>query len=33
VAEFAVGYADQNELDYQALVGAVARGRIVARDA
>ena len=33
VARFAVSYADQNELDYQALVGAVARGRIVAREA
>jgi uncharacterized protein (DUF2252 family) len=32
IAEFAVAYADQNELDYQALVTAVRSGRIVAKE-
>ena len=32
VAGFAAAYADQNEVDYQALAAAVERGRIVARD-
>ena len=31
VAEFAVAYADQNERDHQALVDAVASGRITAQ--
>jgi uncharacterized protein (DUF2252 family) len=33
ILRFAVAYAEQNELDYQALDAAVGRGRIVARDA
>jgi hypothetical protein len=32
IVRFAVAYAGQNELDYQALRAAVDRGRIVARD-
>jgi len=31
IADFATSYADQNERDYDALVGAVNSGRIVAR--
>jgi hypothetical protein len=30
IARFSAGYADQNELDHQRLVDAVARGEIVA---
>jgi hypothetical protein len=30
IADFAVAYADQNELDYQALQAAVADGRLQA---
>jgi uncharacterized protein (DUF2252 family) len=32
IAEFAVAYADQNEIDYQALVTAVRSGRIAAKE-
>ena len=30
IGEFAVAYADQTELDYQSLVGAVKSGRLTA---
>jgi hypothetical protein len=30
MARFAIGYADQNDRDYQALLDAVADGRIEA---
>jgi uncharacterized protein (DUF2252 family) len=33
LADFSVAYADQNELDYKALVGAIASGHIEAEDA
>jgi predicted alpha/beta hydrolase len=33
LAKFAVVYADQNERDYQALVDAVASGRLEAQQA
>jgi uncharacterized protein (DUF2252 family) len=33
LADFSVAYADQNELDYKELVGAIASGRIEAQDA
>lgn len=31
VADFSVAYADQNERDYEAVVGAVNSGRLVAQ--
>jgi hypothetical protein len=31
IADFSTAYADQNERDYQALVDAVASGRLVAQ--
>jgi len=33
LADFSIAYADQNELDYKALVGAIAAGHIEAEDA
>ncbi|MFI5010196.1 MAG: DUF2252 domain-containing protein [Solirubrobacterales bacterium] len=33
LADFSTAYADQNELDYKELVGAIASGRIEAQDA
>ncbi len=30
IADFAVAYADQNELDYQRLLAAISDGRILA---
>jgi hypothetical protein len=30
IADFAVAYADQNEVDHRALVDAIADGRVVA---